>query len=173
MIVHLLGNFQVSEEHSGKVDALRKGIVAHASDLSATGFATSWRRMLGKVQDLVLLNGLVEKGMAIEEYVDNTGIEEGTVSNSEADALLKENEKLGDKVTKLTLANKALKDAEKKLAWYEKNFSNKEVIGKMTPKQVKENFTVKELRAVAKEMKMKGYTKLNEADLIKELKKSM
>ncbi len=182
IVVHLLGGFQTSEEQEEKRESLVKGIIAYAHDLSNTGFAHTWRRMLSN--DLTLVNDMIEKGSSIVSYVSNTGIEEGVLDTSEADRLLKENEALQDENQKLKLQIKELKAELKKkpVKKAEPKASKTKEAAKgvsveraqmkaMTPAQIKKNFTVKQMREVAKEVKLKNYSRMKEDQLSKELKK--
>jgi hypothetical protein len=184
MVVHLLSRYQVSEEQSKNVEPLKKAIVGSLGDLSNTAFASGWRELLNN--NIKLLNEVIAKGQSMVDYIDSSKAEQGVISHKEADKLIKENEALKDRIQELELQLKqatATKTAKAKKPVITKTPTPAPKQPKMskirasmkgmTAKQIKESFTVKEMRAVCKEVGIKGYYKMKEAEIAKELKKKV
>lgn len=185
IIVHYLGAFQLQERDEDAAEAAKAAIVTYLHDLNDHHVKTHWMSLLAG--DRIALEDLVRKGYPIVAYKER--FESGT------DAML-----LDDAIGQVELLESALEkeiQEKKKLKADMKQMVNdsgkivsdqaKEVkqindllnkvqpaalLHAMTPKQAEDYFTVKQLRAMARDIGgVKGYGQANQKTLVTELKK--
>ncbi len=155
-ILSLIGGGNIKESDKINSLALPFAIVALLGKLDLQTLS-EWRRyLLLDVRNPKLLDELLIQGKAIKTYIDIVGGVESEENDNDVKAVLEANEQLSDDVIALDL----------ELNWLKGKVSTAHLLHNCTPEEVKERYTVKELKAFCKENKIKGYSKLKEDGLV-------
>jgi len=165
-LIHLLGGYQVNERDEDDTRAVGFAVVAKLNKLDDQG-VSQWKTLLLRAKTNNALDAIISDGKAIEAYVDTVGLEGAELSGVSSEELAASNEEFANDVLELELK---LKGKEDELSWWKNKVSEGALLHQCTVEEIKNLFTVKQLKAYCKEQKLKNYTKLKEDELIKLIK---